>query len=82
VLDFYNCQAVFIAGRSVVYAARSLMREGKSIMNRKQTKNQIKQLKQELHAVNREHDYRLLKLALMLVILAAIAALIYNKIPI
>jgi len=46
-------------------------------MNRKKTKNQIKELKKELKAANRASHVRLLKLALVLVIILTVAAFIY-----
>lgn len=49
-------------------------------MSRKRTTVQIKQLKDELKAANRAMDARLLKLVLIMVILAAVAAFIYGRI--
>jgi hypothetical protein len=49
-------------------------------MNRKQTKNQISQLKGQLTATNRASNMRLLKMALVMVILAVIAAVMYGRI--
>jgi uncharacterized membrane protein len=49
-------------------------------MSRRQTTSQIKQLKEELKAANRTTDARLLKLVLIMVILAAVAAFIYGRI--
>jgi hypothetical protein len=46
-------------------------------MNRKKTKNQIKELKNDLKAANRASHFRLLKLALVLVIILMVAAFIY-----
>ena len=49
-------------------------------MSRQETKLQIKQLKQQLKATKQANDGRLVKLALLMVILAAIAAFFYGKI--
>jgi len=49
-------------------------------MNRKEARTQIKELKKELKAVNRADDARLLKLALVMVILVIVAAFIYGRI--
>jgi len=49
-------------------------------MGRRETTVQIKQLKEELKAANRATDARLLKLVLIMVILAAVAAFIYGRI--
>jgi len=46
-------------------------------MNKRKTKNQIKELKNDLKAANRASHVRLLKLALVLVILLMVAAFIY-----
>jgi len=49
-------------------------------MSTRQIKNQMKQLKEQLHASNRSHDIRLLKLAFVMVILAIIAAFMFGRI--
>jgi len=49
-------------------------------MSVKQTKSQIKNLKYELKEVNRANDLRLLKLFVLMILLAAVAALIHGKI--
>jgi hypothetical protein len=49
-------------------------------MSRKQTAMEIGQLKEQLKAANRESDFRLLKMVLVMVILAVIAGLMYGKI--
>jgi hypothetical protein len=49
-------------------------------MNRSQTKAQIRQLKYQLRAANRATNARLLKLAVVMALLAAIAALLYGPI--
>ncbi len=46
-------------------------------MNRRKTKNQIKELTEELKAANRASHFRLLKLALVLIIILMFAAFIY-----
>jgi hypothetical protein len=51
-------------------------------MNETETKTQIKQLKHQLKAANKTSDYRLLKLALLLVIIAFLAAIICGRITI
>ena len=49
-------------------------------MSRKQTTIEIGQLKEQLKAANRQSDFRLLKMVLLMVILAVIAGLMYGKI--
>lgn len=49
-------------------------------MSRGQTTREIGQLKEQLKAANRESDFRLLKMVLVMVILAVIAGLMYGKI--
>ncbi|MBN2138875.1 MAG: hypothetical protein JW720_13790 [Sedimentisphaerales bacterium] len=49
-------------------------------MSRSQTRAQIKGLKQQLRTANRVTDARLLRLALVMVLLAVIAALLYGRI--
>ena len=49
-------------------------------MNRKKAKGKIKELTAELKVANRASDARLLKLALVMVILAVVAAFIYGRI--
>lgn len=49
-------------------------------MSRKQTTIEIGQLKEQLKAANRESDFRLLKMVLVMIILAVIAGLMYGKI--
>ena len=49
-------------------------------MSRRQTNKEIEQLKDQLKATNRENDFRLLKMALVMVILAVIAAFMYGRI--
>ena len=49
-------------------------------MNRKEAKTKIKELKKELKVTNQANDARLLKFALIAVILAIVAAFIYGKI--
>ncbi len=49
-------------------------------MSRKHTMQEISQLKDQLKAANRESDFRLLKMVLVMVILAIIAGLMYGKI--
>jgi hypothetical protein len=48
-------------------------------MRPKKTKREIEHLKDELKATCRKQDFRLLKMALLMVILAVIAALMYGK---
>ena len=50
-------------------------------MSRSQIKSQIKQLKGRLRAANRQTNARLLKLTLVMLVLLAAAAVIYDKIP-
>lgn len=49
-------------------------------MSRREDKEQIKQLKLHLRTANRTTDHRLLRLALVMMILALIAAYIHDKI--
>ena len=49
-------------------------------MNRKHTVKEIDHLKDQLKAANRESDFRLLKMVLVMIILAVIAGLMYGKI--
>ena len=49
-------------------------------MNRKKAKTEIKALKKGLKATKRVSDARLIKLALILVILAMVAAFVYGQI--
>ena len=49
-------------------------------MSIKADKEQLKQLKMSLRAANRKNDYRLLRLALVMLILVLIAAYLYGKI--
>ena len=49
-------------------------------MSIKQTKREIEQLKDQLKSTHRKNDFRLLKLALVMVILAVVAAFLYGKI--
>ena len=49
-------------------------------MSVKQTKSQIRNLQSELKGVNRANDLRLLKLFVLMILLAAIAALIHGRI--
>ena len=49
-------------------------------MNKKQVKTEIKVLKTNLKAANQASNTRLLKLALIMVILAIVAAFIYGRI--
>jgi len=51
-------------------------------MKRIQAKKQIKELKQQLRNGNQAGNYRLLKLFLILIIVAVVAAVLYGKIPI
>ena len=48
-------------------------------MGAKRTKKEIEHLKDELKATYRKQDFRLLKMALFMVILAVIAALMYGR---
>lgn len=49
-------------------------------MGIKQTKREIQQLKEELRATKKANDSRLLKMALVLVLLAVLAGLVYGRI--
>ncbi len=49
-------------------------------MNRQKAKTEIKALKKELKAAKRASDSRLIKLALVLVMLAMAAAFVYGRI--
>jgi len=49
-------------------------------MSIRQSQNQIRDLKDELKATNRASDLRLLKLFVLMILLAAIAALIHGRI--
>ena len=49
-------------------------------MSTKQTKREIEHLKDELKSTYQKQDFRLLKMALVMVILAVIAAVMYGKI--
>jgi hypothetical protein len=49
-------------------------------MSTKQTKKDIEQLRDQLKATNRANDFRLLKLAFVMVILAIIAAFMHGRI--
>jgi len=49
-------------------------------MSRKEIKNQMGQLKQQLKSDNQVIDVRLLKLALIMVILAIVAAFVHGRI--
>ena len=48
-------------------------------MSTKQTKKEIGHLKHELQSTYRRQDFRLLKLTLLMIILAVIAAVMYGK---
>jgi hypothetical protein len=48
-------------------------------MSTKKTKREIEQLKDQLKSTYRKHDFRLLKMTLLMVILAVIAALIHGR---
>ena len=50
-------------------------------MSTTQTKRKIELLREQLKAANQTSDTRLLKLAVLMVILALIAAFIHGKIP-
>ncbi len=54
---------------------------GAFTMSRSQIKSQIKQLKGRLRAANRKTNARLLRLTLVMLVLLAAAAVIYDKIP-
>jgi len=49
-------------------------------MSIKETKREIEQLKGQLKNTHRKSDFRLLKLALIMVILAVIAAFLHGRI--
>jgi len=49
-------------------------------MDTKQTQQEIQQLKKQLKATNKAKDSRLLKMALVLVILAAVAGILQGRI--
>ena len=51
-------------------------------MSRKRKKEQIKQLKTELKTAYQASNYRLIKLALLMAVLAIIAAYMYGRIHI
>lgn len=63
-------------------AEAMFFRRGNYDMNKTETKTQIKQLQHQLKAVNKANDYRLLKLVLLLVIVAFLAAIICGRIVI
>jgi hypothetical protein len=48
-------------------------------MSTKKTKREIEHLKDELKSTYRKQDFRLLKMALVMVILAVIAALVHGR---
>jgi hypothetical protein len=48
-------------------------------MGTKQTKKEIEHLKDELKATYRKNDFRLLKMTLLMVILAVIAAIVHGR---
>ena len=48
-------------------------------MSTKHTKREIEHLKDELKSTYRKQDFRLLKLTAFMIILAAIAAVMYGK---
>lgn len=48
-------------------------------MSRKQTKREIEQLKDQLKATNKKSDFRLLKMALVMVVLAVIFAFMHGR---
>jgi hypothetical protein len=48
-------------------------------MSTKQTKREIENLKDELKSTYRKNDFRLLKMTLVVVILAVIAALMHGR---
>ena len=48
-------------------------------MRPKKTKREIEHLKDELKSTYRKQDFRLLKMALLMVILAVVAALVYGR---
>ena len=49
------------------------------MMNTKTAKREIEHLKDELKSTYRKQDFRLLKMAVFMVILAVIAALMYGR---
>lgn len=49
-------------------------------MGIKQTKKEIQQLKEQLKATRKANDNRLLKMAIVMVLLAVLAGLVYGKI--
>ena len=49
-------------------------------MGTKQTKQEIQQLKRQLKATNKANDFRLLKMAFVLVLLAVLAGLVHGRI--
>ncbi len=49
-------------------------------MGTKQTKQEIRQLKEQLKATYKANDFRLLKMALVLVLLAVLAGLVHDRI--
>lgn len=49
-------------------------------MSRKEQKYKIKNLKEELKAANKANDFRLVKLTLLMIVLAVIAAFVYGRI--
>jgi len=49
-------------------------------MSKKEQKYKIKNLKEQLKATNKANDFRLVKLTLLMVVLAAIAAFVYGRI--
>lgn len=49
-------------------------------MNINQTKKEIEQLTDQLKATKRANDFRLLKLAVVMIILAIIAAFVHGRI--
>jgi len=49
-------------------------------MSRKETIKEIEQLKEQLKATNQKSDFRLLKMAFFLAILAIVAAFIHGRI--
>ncbi|UCE49627.1 MAG: hypothetical protein JSW47_05675 [Phycisphaerales bacterium] len=51
-------------------------------MGIKQTKREIQQLKDQLKATKKANDSQLLKMALILVVLAIIAGIVYGRIQI
>ena len=51
-------------------------------MSTKQTKREIEHLKDELKSTYRKQDFRLLKMTLLVIILAVIAALMHGRLQI